>query len=278
MLVFERSGDLYRMTIDGSETVRLTATKAYEADPAVSADGLRLVYTRGTSRVGDELWVSDLRGGMQRRVLAARRTRYASTSDPAWSPDDRTIYVARAAQGPNEICGWIYAVRPDGSGLRRVTRGVELDGQPSPSPDGTRIAFRTGGCEPGLECCFLSVVDRRGRPTKDLARLRSTRGSQFAPSWAPDGERIAFELGDADAGWSGVYVVNRDGSRLVRVTPTRLNAEDPSWSPDGEWIAFSAWTRSSGYDLYALHPDGTGLRRLTSTRGDESSPAWIKRA
>ena len=45
-----------------------------------------------------------------------------------------------------------------------------------------------------------------------------------------------------------------------------------------QWIAFSAWTRSSGYDLYAIHPDGTGLRRLTSTRGDESSPAWIKRA
>jgi Tol biopolymer transport system component len=62
MLVFEPSSDLCRMTIDGSETVRLTATKAVEADPAVSSDGLRIAFTRGTRQGTDELWVADLQG------------------------------------------------------------------------------------------------------------------------------------------------------------------------------------------------------------------------
>jgi Tol biopolymer transport system component len=85
-LVFERGGDLYRMTIDGSETVRLTATKAEERSPAVSPERLRIAYARG-----DELWVMNLNGGERKRLLAARprSVRYAATDSPSWAPSGR---------------------------------------------------------------------------------------------------------------------------------------------------------------------------------------------
>jgi Tol biopolymer transport system component len=278
MLVFERSGDLYRMTIDGSETVRLTATKAVEADPAVSSDGLRIAFTRGTRQGTDELWVADLQGNGQRKIVHARprSVRYASTGNPAWSPDDRWIYLDRAAQGPNEICGWIYRVRPDGRSLRRVTRGVHIDSRPAPAPDGRRIALTNGGCEPGAECCWIGVVDLGGNPTSGL-KMPTTRGAQFGPSWSPDGARLAFEVSDLDVGTSSIRVVDRDGSHLARITPRGLNAEEPAWSPDGEWIAFAAWRKGAGYDLYVVHPDGSGLQRVTRTKVDEFSPSWARR-
>ena len=278
MLVFERSGDLYRMTIDGSETVRLTATKAVEADPAVSSDGLGIAFTRGTKQGTDELWVADLQGHGQRKIVPARprSVRYASTGNPAWSPDDRWIYLDRAAQGPNEICGWIYRVRPDGRGLRRVTRGVHIDSRPAPAPDGVRIAMTNGGCEPGAECCWIGVVDQGGNPTSGL-KMPTTRGAQFGPSWSPDGARLAFEVSDLDVGTSSIQVVDRDGSHLARITPRGLNAEEPAWSPDGEWIAFAAWRKGAGYDLYVVHPDGSGLQRVTRTKADEFSPSWARR-
>ena len=278
MLVFERSGDLYRMTIDGSETVRLTATKAVEADPAVSSDGLRIAFTRGTRQGTDELWVADLQGNGQRKIVHARprSVRYASTGNPAWSPDDRWIYLDRAAQGPNEICGWIYRVRPDGRSLRRVTRGVHIDSRPAPAPDGRRIALTNGGCEPGAECCWIGVVDLGGNPTSGL-KMPTTRGAQFGPSWSPDGARLAFEVSDLDVGTSSIRVVDRDGSHLARITPRGLNAEEPAWSPDGEWIAFAAWRKGAGYDLYVVHPDGSGLQRVTRTKADEFSPSWARR-
>jgi len=59
MLVFARGGDIYRLAVDGSETVRLTATKAVEADPAVSADALSIAFVRGR----DGLWAMDTQGG-----------------------------------------------------------------------------------------------------------------------------------------------------------------------------------------------------------------------
>jgi TolB protein len=207
-----------------------------------------------------------------------RSVRYASTGNPAWSPDDRWIYLDRAAQGPNEICGWIYRIDADGQGLRRLTKGIGIDSNPAPSPDGARIALSTGGCNPGLDCCWLTVVNAAGKPTADLKRLPATPGAQFGPAWSPDGARIAFEVSDLDFGTSSIHIANRDGSHLVRITPRGLNAEEPTWSWDGEWIAFAAWTKSSGYDLYIVHSDGSGLRRLTRTKVDELSPAWIPRS
>jgi TolB protein len=275
MLVYERGGDLYRMTLDGSETVRLRTTKQPESGPAVSPEGLRIAFTRRN----DELWLMNANGGEQRRLLAARprSVRYASTGSPSWAPDGNTIYFNRSAQGPNEICGWIYRIGADGRGLRKVTRGVTLDFEPAVSPDGRRIGFITGECEPGLDCCYLTVVDLAGRATKDLSKLPpATPDIQYNPSWAPDGNQIAFE-GRAYDGPGSIYVANRDGSSLRRVTPEGLYAHDPAWSPDGEWIAFAAETMTRSSDLYVVRTDGTGLRRLTQTSADECAPAWLLR-
>jgi Tol biopolymer transport system component len=262
------------MTIDGSETVRLTSTRAVEADPAVSPDTLTIAYRRGA----DELWLANLLGTEQRRILPARpRTvRYATTSSPAWSPDGRFLYVARAAQGPNEICGGVDRLRSDGSKVRRVTKGIALYGDPAPSPDGTRIAMSYGECEPGLPCSCLVAVDPAGRPTSDLRKL-PTRYRYSAPAWSPDSRQVAVEAHVDDTS-SAIFVAARTGAGLRRVSPKGLRyAESPAWSSDGEWIAFSAWRKQTGYDLYLVHPDGGGLQRVTSTSGDERSPAWLRR-
>lgn len=272
MLVFERGGNLYRIALDGSEVVRLTTTNGRERDPAVSPERLRIAFTRG-----DELWQMSTNGAEQKKVLAARppAVRYASTGSPSWAPDGQAIYVSRAAQGPNEICGWIYRVGANGGGLRRVTRGIALHSSPAVSPDGRRVAFIAGECQPGLECCVVQVVDTAGRLTNDLRKL-SGRFLYEDVGWSPDGGRVVLEVNFDDEAWA-VFVANRDGSGLRRVTPRGLNAENPAWSPDGEWIAFAAWTRSRSYDLYAIHPDGTGLRQLTRTPAEEHAPAWLLR-
>ena len=273
-LVFVRSGDVYRMYVDGSETVRLTATKVREASPAASPASLRVAFVRGN----DELWTMDTQGNDQQKLVGPRpaSVRYASTGSPSWSADGRSLFFDRVSQTPNEICGSILKVGSSGSIPKRVTAGIvkgSLDTDPAVSPDGRRIVLSSGDCEPGLGA-EIRIVDTSGRPTGDLRKLGSTPGVELEPAWAPDGARITFVVEDVDgSGRSAVYVVNRDGSKLRRITQWTLATGAPAWSPDGEWIAFH---REGG--LYLARPDGTGLQRVPGSQAKDTSPAWLARS
>jgi len=273
MLVFARGGDIYRLAVDGSETVRLTATKAVESDPAVSANALSIAFVRGR----DGLWAMDTQGGNQRTVVASRTRSvpYASTNSPSWTPDGVSIVFGRVRDTPHEFCGSIFRVRASGGTPRRLTAGVAkgwLDTSPAVSPDGARIAITSGDCEPS--CCLeLTVISSAGRPTRDLRRLRSTPGVDRAPAWSPDGERLAFAVYDVDgSGRSALHVVDRDGSHLRRITSWALDLGDPAWSPDGNSIAFDKRT-----GLFLVRPDGSELTRVAGTRAGDTDPAWLPR-
>ena len=133
------------------------------------------------------------------------------------------------------------------------------------------------------------IVDLDG---KNLRRLTSS-GAAYAPTWSPDGRRIAY-LGvvgatdTSDASYR-LHVVNADGSgdhtllaasRATWAPGGHALIWPPTWSPDGSRIAFSRATRSratdppwTAFEIHVINPDGTGLRRLTLTT-DSFSPAW----
>jgi Tol biopolymer transport system component len=139
-------------------------------------------------------------------------------------------------------------------------------------------------------------------------------GSEGAPTWSPDGRKVAFAReGDCDV---EVIVVNADGSgarvlahafaewpdwspdgREVLVEthdglaveptgggPPRLvhrgsSDEGGAWSPDGSLIAFThGFLASAGGDyqstLYVVGRDGTGLRRVVGHSCDPGTPDW----
>ena len=134
------------------------------------------------------------------------------------------VYVA----GPRTSAD-LYAVRADGSHLRRLTRTAEREWQPSASPDGRTIAFIRGRSR--ISSSVLTMPTSGGRTT------RVAHGSDRA-GWAPDGSRLVFVRW---AGRHGVELVTarRDG-RAPRVLWATLDGGigRPSWSPDGAWIAF----------------------------------------
>lgn len=86
-----------------------------------SPDGSELAYARG----GPTLGVVKADGTRLRRL----RPKVGGISNPAWSPDGRYILF--------DTFDAIYKIRPDGTHLRRLTRGYE----PSWAPDGSAVAF-----------------------------------------------------------------------------------------------------------------------------------------
>lgn len=114
------------------------------------------------------------------------------------------------------------------------------------------------------------------------------RGSSFRPTWAPDGERLAFSDGLRVLIWT----LGEDEPVAV---PGTEDGVWPAWSPDGEWIAYSRIERADStncmcvylslgpcaYLDYTEFSPGRHLLSLIRTDGSEMTelgegdePAW----
>jgi len=115
-----------------------------------------------------------------------------------------------------------------------------LTGMPSVSPNGKWIAFagqENHGQKYDQTQNIIWISDESG-----IARpVEANRGQGRAPTWSPDGKRLAFESNRGSAGGPyAIFLINRDGTGLTQITDQDLNADHPVWSPDGSHLAFSA--------------------------------------
>ena len=87
-------------------------------------------------------------------------------------------------------------------------------------------------------------------------------GSAVAPTFSPDGKRIAFLSGIS--GSPQVWIVSRDGGWPDQITALDDPVGAILWSPNGDWIAVQVAPGGGlNEQVYVVHPDGTGLRRIT---------------
>lgn len=63
LLLFPLGGDIYLYNLETEESQQVTATKGFETDPKVSADGTKVAYVRA-----DELYIKDLKSGLERQL------------------------------------------------------------------------------------------------------------------------------------------------------------------------------------------------------------------
>jgi Tol biopolymer transport system component len=198
------------------------------------------------------------------------------TTPPAKTSDDYPDAASDGSFVAFQRCGrtcHVYAVRTDGTGLRRIGSGGVDRSYPAISPDRTRIAFiRTFGHlrpnrPPDHVAIYTIGIDGSGERRVTLSKPKTAE--DVDPQWSPDGRRIVFVRMNGTARprhGQAIFVVNADGTGLHRVTPWKLRAGDgPDWSPDGKEILFrSPETEDFLHcNLFTIHPDGTGLREVT---------------
>jgi Tol biopolymer transport system component len=203
-------------------------------------------------------------------------------ADPARSPGvaaDATAKIAFVSGSFRDAD--IYLVNADGSGRTRLTRTALVEGSPSWSADGARIAFQ--GCRAGSDpdgdvdprTCELYVMDADGTA---VTRLTENTASEGEPEWSPDGGRIAF-VGcvTSDFRTCEIEVMDADGTNRARLTDNRAVEWSPTWSPDGSKIAFVRLHGNSHADeleIHVMNADGSDEVRLTENEFQDSSPSW----
>ena len=270
--------EIYVMDADGKNQRRLTNNLASDHSPSWSPDGKRIAFV--SDRDGhvihgwptSEIYVMDTDGGNQQNLTNDPH----SDRHPSWSPDGKRIVFSSDRDNDRDHNIEIYVMNADGKNQRRLTNNLTEDKYPAWSPDGERIAFsarREGHVVHNLDITYeIYVMDTDGQNEQ---RLTENRNNDWAPSWSPDGNRIAFEADrKGDFVSFDIYVMDADGGNQQKLTNHRAWDGSPSWSPNGERIVF--WSdRDEKGEIYVMDANGGNLQNLTNNRHGDANPAWL---
>jgi len=197
-LAFLRNGSIHVMNADGSNVTRVS-NAGYDSHPSWAPDGARIVFA-STRSGAHAIHVMNADGSGVVQLTSDSASDYS----PTWSPDGTRIAFARQTQQANEGG---YVINADGSGLRRLTLGI--NGHASWSPDGTRLVYELFGIN-------VISVDGMG-----MTRI----GSGFNPVWSPVGamppapmpfRSVEMAGGDTQTGAVGTTLAQPLSVRVVR--------------------------------------------------------------
>jgi len=108
----------------------------------------------------------------------------------------------------------------------------------------------------------LLLTSCGGRGAAVVAPAARIPASDSAPSWSPDGTRIAYAHSagsEESADRSGIYVVSAQGGVPVQILAGAYSY--PSWSPDGSKLVVSS------HGLHTITASGDSLTTLTTMLG-----------
>ena len=206
---------IWSARLDGDRRLRVLATSSGMGQVAWSPDGSRFAVTRQ-----GQVSTFDLRRHVFSQVTDLGRG-WTTAEQPAWSPDGRWVAFVRH-RDLHDAQADLFVVRPDGTGLRRVTHGAGVEAQPDWSPDGAWIAYThsTGGLDATRDVYAVHPDGSGGHPV-----LRTPLVDD-SPSWSADGRRLAlYSDGPRPFGAHprpGIWTVDPDGGRPAYLLRSRV--------------------------------------------------------
>jgi Tol biopolymer transport system component len=204
--------------------------------PALSADGREIAFVSN-----HDIYVMAADGSDVRRLT----TSPFGDEFPQWSPDGTTIVYDNLGTSSPGRSGYshtsvIMTVPASGGAPTKISTGTQ-DSEPSFSPDGSQIVFRSHA--------DIWVMNADGTRAHRIAR--NSVGTADAPRWSPDGTKIAYtdytnewrayvHLGISPGNWPVeiVHIVDLASGEVTEVghlgMATYWNA--PQWLPTSDGL------------------------------------------
>ena len=237
--------------------------------PAVSPDGRYVAFISRRNLFNTNLFVADAETGEIVQQLEGTRSnphfdalRFINSAG-AWSPDGRRFAFITFTEGRNEIS--TFNVQTGEIKTRTTVEEVGAIHNLAWGPDGRRIAF--SGLQGGLSDLYIYDLE-----TQTARQLTNDRYSALQPTWAPDGETLAFTTDRGPGGTDfetlsygeeriGLIDVSTGDVRTLRPFTAGMQ-HNPQFSPDGRSVYFVA--DPDGYkDVYRYDLDEEATYRVT---------------
>lgn len=201
--------DIYKADINGNIIDTLTNTPGYDAEPTVSPQGDKIVFT--STRSGDlELYTMDLDGSNVVQIT----DELGYDGGAFFSPDGKKLIFRTSRPKTKEEISTYKALLKDG--LVEPTN---------------------------MELFIVNVDGTNMRQITDLGN------ANWAPYFHPSGEKIVFSSNyKTERGFPfNIFMINVDGTGLEQITYDGAFDSFPMFSPDGKKIVFSS-NRYNGGD------------------------------
>jgi Tol biopolymer transport system component len=240
---------VFVMDDDGANQRRLTTghsegqePRSGDLSPSWSPAGDRIVFGRQSGGAEERLFVMNANGSGQRQLIPGGVPGSSGEQFPSWSRTGDLI--AFFAYGTHIGFGSIWVVRPDGSGLRRVSPVGQTAHHPTIAPDGKHIVYFGYSAQGNGSDSGMWVTDRDGAPPRRVT-AGDQRISSNGVSFSPSGRWMAVTLSDGL-----IYAMRTDGSELRRIEGAV--GTSPTWSGLGNAIFYTGGTDVQSISIYRL--------------------------
>jgi dipeptidyl aminopeptidase/acylaminoacyl peptidase len=266
--------DVWMVSWDGKQQLRLTSSPDNENAPRWSPDGHYLSFISGRKgkAKGTQVWLLDRMGGEAQQLTDVK----GRISSYSWSPDSKRLLLVMTERDPNEPDDEASGPSPSTTpSPAAATPGASPSPTPAKAPKPIVIdRYHFKQDEFGYltqKPARLFLVDIA---TKKTDSLTAETVEASSPTWSPNGQSIAFlgkEGKDAERYniWN-LYVIDAQGGATAKPLThydgihSSASRAQPEWSPDGTRLVYLQSTGAK-YDAYNMNR----LAVVTSAGGGE---------
>ena len=238
LVAYAQDGDIYTADAVTGTARAIVAGTAYDTEPRWTRDGTSLLFERKAQGQAGPGYVElvNADGGGLRRITPDPMT------DLRWyelAPDGKSVLLLSEIDGVHTIS----IAKADGTGVRSLPTGSEVQEVEFVPPDGAHLLFvGTGGVDGLYGGLFRMNLDGTGLTTliePGTAGLFQHLDAPFMLGIAvpsPDGTLVAYSRFEFGQGAQvRVHVMNADGTgdRIVGHDANSWGEWTPLWSPDG---------------------------------------------